>query len=456
MGGEAFIPTQEAGSRAGSTAVATLPPGPKAPALIQGLRQTRDPLYFIGKLRRRYGDVFSAALPTFGRIVYVTTPETVKEVLTLPPSQVNTGEVMATLLEPTFGVTSVITLDGAPHMRQRKMLLPPFHGEKVKRYGDLMREITLQDMESWPVGETFTLRPHFQRITLAGILKAVYGVHDDERLARAEQLVERIQKHVGIISLIPALRRNLGPWSPWPRFLRAREALDEFIYEEIALRRRELDSGDGDADDILSLILQARDEDGKAMSDLELRDMLAMLMGAGHETTTTILAWAVERLLRTPRAMARLRESLAAGEDDYLEATIKETLRARPVVPNLLRKLTAPAEIGGYELPAGTLIMPAITALHYSEDLFPEPDEFRPERFLEGKADTYSWIPFGGGVRRCIGAPFAEYELRTVLRTVIEHADLSAPSQAPERPKFKNIGLTLDKDAEVILDRPLH
>jgi len=191
------------------------------------------------------------------------------------------------------------------------------------------------------------------------------------------------------------------------------------------------------------------------MSDEELRDELVTVLAAGHETTATGLAWAMERLLRSPRALARLRESLAAGEDDYLDATVKETLRARPVIVDVARKLTAPARIGGYELPAGTFVMAAIAALHYREDLFPEPEEFRPERFLEGKADNYAWIPFGGGVRRCIGAAFAEYEMRIVLRAILERADLSAPDPKPERVKVRNITLAPSRGTRVTLDRPL-
>jgi cytochrome P450 len=251
------------------------------------------------------------------------------------------------------------------------------------------------------------------------------------------------------------LRRNLGPLSPWGKFLRARAALDQFIYEEIALRRAEVEAGEGEHDDVLSLLLEARHDDGSRMRDEELRDELVTVLGAGHETTATGLAWAMERLLRTPEAMGRLRESVAAGEDDYLDATIKETLRARPVIVDVARKLTAPLEIDGYELPAGTYVLPAIAALHYREDLFPEPDRFRPERFLDEKADNYAWIPFGGGVRRCIGAAFAEYEMRVVLRAFVERADLRAPDPEPEKVKVRNITLAPGKGARVVLDRPL-
>ncbi len=442
--------------RAATAATPTgFPPGTRLPPIGQALLYARDPLGFLIRFQRRYGDVFTVRFPFFDHLVYVADPALVKEVFTGSPEQLHAGEANATVLEPALGPNSVLTLDEAPHMRQRKLLLPPFHGERIQRYGELIREVTLREMESWPVGQTFALRPHTQRITLAVIMRAVFGVHDGDRLARFECLIETFSARVNMITAFPPLRRNLGRWSPWGRFLRAREALDAFVYEEIVLRRAE-NAGEGDApDDVLSMLLQARHEDGSPMSDAELRDELVTILGAGHETTATALAWAMERLLRNPRVLTSLRDSVAAGEDDYLEATVKETLRARPVIVDVARKLTAPLRIGGYEVPAGCYVLPAIAALHYREDLFPRPEEFRPERFLEAKADTYAWIPFGGGVRRCIGAAFAEYEMRVVLRAILERAELSAPDPKPEKVKVRNITLAPGKGTLVRLDRPL-
>jgi len=433
-----------------------LPPGPRMPAPLQALRYARDPLNFLTNLQRRHGDIFTVSFPYFGRLVYVTTPELVKAVFTGPPAQFHAGEANATVLEPALGPNSVLTLDDSPHMRQRKLLLPPFHGERIDAYGELMREITLREMESWPVGEPFALRPHTQRITLAVIMRAVFGVHDEQRLTSFGRLIEEFSRRVNAVIAFPFLRRDLGRFSPWARFLRAREAMDEFIYEEIALRRAEVAAAEGEHGDVLSLLLEARHDDGnQQLGEEELRDELVTVLGAGHETTATGLAWAMERLLRNPEALGRLRESIAAGEDDYLDATIKETLRTRPVIVDVARKLTAPASIAGYELPAGTYVLPAIAALHYREDLFPEPERFRPERFLDGRADTYAWIPFGGGVRRCIGAAFAEYEMRVVLRAILERAELSAPDPGPEKAKVRNITLAPGRGARVRLDRPL-
>jgi cytochrome P450 len=430
-----------------------LPPGSKAPAVIQAARYIRDPLGFLVRYRERYGDIFTVRFPFFGQIVYVADPELVKAVFTGSPAVFHAGEANATVLEPALGPNSVLTLDDEPHMRQRKLLLPPFHGDRVRRYGELIEEVTRRDMETWPVGKPFALRAHTQRITLAVILRAVFGISDETRIDRATRLIDTFSDRVTTITRFPFLRRDLGPGSPWRRFLRARDELDAFIYEEIALRRAE--PGSEERDDVLSLLLRARHEDGMPMSDPELRDELITIVGAGHETTATGLAWAMERLLRNRRALGRLRESLAAGQGDYLEATVKETLRIRPVIIDVARKLTAAATIGGYELPAGSFVVPAIAGVHLRGDLYPDPEEFRPERFLDGKADTYAWIPFGGGVRRCAGAAFAEFEMRIVLREFVTRAALKAPDPAPERVQIRNITLAPQRGAEVLLERSL-
>jgi cytochrome P450 len=429
-----------------------LPPGPWLPAAAQAFRLWRDPIRCLLGLHRRYGDVFTVNYPSFPRLVYVADPELVKQVFTGDPRRFHAGEANASVLEPALGPNSVLILDEREHMRQRKLLLPPFHGESVRAYGDQIREIADREIDSWPVDRPFALRPHTQRITLDVILRSVFGVRDAERFALAQRLVDEFARRSHAVLLFPALRRRFGSFSPMARFERARDALDELIYEEIAERRAQ--AGDADRNDVLSLLLEARHEDGGPMSDVELRDELVTVIGAGHETTATALAWAVERLVRTPRVLERLRAELAADEEEYLDAVVRETLRVRPVITDVARKLTAPAEIGGYELPAGTFVLPAIIAIHHREDLYPEPFEFRPERFLEGQGEGYAWIPFGGGVRRCLGASFAQYEMRIVLREIVERASLRAASPRPEALRPRNITLAPGRGARVILERP--
>jgi cytochrome P450 len=432
-------------------ATSTFPPRSRAPAVIQLIRFGRNPLKWFVRLHRRYGDVFSVSFPWFGRVVYVAEPSLVKQVFSGDSRQFHAGEANATVLEPAVGPNSVLTLDEDEHIRQRKLLLPPFHGERVRRYGQLIRETTAREIDGWPVGEPFALRPRMQRITLDVILRAVFGVRDPARFTTAQTLVDDFSRLSHPIILMPVLRRRFGRFSPLARFQRARDALDAFIYEEIAIRRGEADVLE--RDDVLSLLLQAKHEDGASMSDRELRDELVTVIGAGHETTATALAWAVERLVRTPRVLDRLRDSIAAGEEDYLWAVIRETLRTRPVITDVARKLTAQAEIGGYGVPSGTLVLPAIMAVHYREDLYPRPFEFRPERFLEGQGEGYAWIPFGGGVRRCIGAAFAQYEMRIALREIFERADLRAVDQRPEDMRPRNVTLAPARGTTVVLER---
>jgi cytochrome P450 family 135 len=308
-------------------------------------------------------------------------------------------------------------------------------------------------MQTWPVGEPFALRPHTQGITLEVILRAVFGLRDENRLALARRVIGEFALRSQNVLLFPFLRRRFGRFSPWARFERARAGLDDFVYEEVAARRA--DASGEEREDVLSLLLEARHEDGKPMGDEELRDELVTVIGAGHETTATALAWAVDCLLHTPRALARLRDSIADDDDRYLDAVIKEALRVRPVITDVARKLTTLTEIGGYRLPAGTFVVPAIAALHYREDLFPQPNEFRPERFLEEDGYRYSWIPFGGGIRRCIGAAFAQYEMRIVLRAIFERADLRAASRRRERVRVRNITSAPARGTRVVLERTL-
>jgi cytochrome P450 family 135 len=430
------------------------------PSLMQAAFVTASPYGWMIKRWRRYGDIFSSRFPIFGRVVYVADPAEVKRVFTGDPTLFHAGEANALALGDALGEHSLLTLDEQRHMSQRKLLLPPFHGESVRRYVEVMAEATEREVARWPLGKEIELRPRMQAITLEVILRAVFGVRDDARMDLFRERIPPLGELTSILNWIPFFDRDLGGLTPAARFRKARAAVDELIYAEIA-DRRAADDGE-ERDDVLSLLLSARHEDGTAMTDVELRDELMTLLTAGHETTATGLSWAFERLLRTPRVLERLTESL--DDDDYVDAVVKETLRVRPVIVDVARKLTRDTEVAGWQLPAGTLVLPAIAVLHARPDLYESPEEFRPERFLGRRAaggrepsasrgaESYAWIPFGGGVRRCIGASFAQVEMRTVLREVLKRVRLRAPSQRPERGLIRHVTVVPGRGCRAIVD----
>jgi cytochrome P450 family 135 len=424
------------------------PPGPRMPSLMQAAFVTAWPYGWMVKRWRRYGDVFSSRFPIFGRVVYLADPALVKKVFTGDARTFHAGEANTLALGDALGEHSLLTLDEDRHLSQRKLLLPPFHGESVRRYVEVMAEATEREVASWPVGKQIELRPRMQAITLDVILRAVFGVRDDERMHLFRERIPPLGETTSVLNWLPFMDRDLAGITPAARFRRALAAVDELIYAEIAHRRAD---PDGDRrGDVLSLLLRARHEDGSPMTDAELRDELMTLLTAGHETTATGLAWAFERLLRTPRVLERLTGSLE--DDDYLDAVVKETLRVRPVIVDVARKLTREIEIAGWRLPAGTLVLPAIAVLHARPDLYESPAEFRPERFVDGGAESYAWIPFGGGVRRCIGASFAQVEMRTVLREVLRRARLRAPTQRPERGVIRHVTVVPGRGARAIVE----
>ncbi len=349
-----------------------------------------------------------------------------------------------------LGRHSVLLLDDAAHLEQRKLLLPPFHGKRMQRYGELMQDIAAAEIESWPRGEPHRLRPRMQALTLEIILRAVFGLTDGERLERLRHELRRLLDMVTnpLMMVFPFL---LGPerLSRFGPFQRDIARVDEPVFEEIAARRN---APDLDArEDILSLLLQARHEDGSPMTDRELRDELMTLLVAGHETTANALSWAIERLCRHPEKLARLESEVRAGESGYLDAVITETLRLRPVISVVARQLTKAVELGGRELPAGTVVLPCIYLMHRRPDVYPDPEAFRPERFLEEAPGTYTWIPFGGGVRRCLGGAFAQFEMSIVLRELVRQRPRMQPARAGSERVFRRaITETPRHDAEVI------
>jgi cytochrome P450 family 135 len=428
-----------------------LPPGPRMPSLLQAAFVTASPYGWMLRRWRRYGDVFSSRFPIFGSVVYVADPAFVKEVFTGDPVTMHAGEANTLALGDALGEHSLLTLDEGRHMSQRKLLLPPFHGERVRRYVEVMAEATEREVATWPVGRPMQLRPRMQAITLEVILRAVFGVREGERMDRFRERIPPLTETSSVFNNLSFLQRDFGGLSQAARFRRALAAVDELIYAEIADRRAAADADE--RDDVLSLLLGARHEDGSPMTDTELRDELLTLLTAGHETTATGLSWAFERLLRTPRVLARLTASL--DDDEYLDAVVKETLRVRPVVVDVARKLKRDTDIAGWRLPAGTLVLPAIAVVHQRPDLYPEPQEFRPERFLNGAAESYAWIPFGGGVRRCIGATFAQVEMRTVLREVLRRVRLRAASRRPERGVIKHVTVVPGRGCRVVVEERL-
>ena len=429
--------------------VTTLPPGPGYPRPLSTLGWIFRPGPFMERCRERYGPAFTLRVAHEGTWVFMSDPEAVKQVFTGDPNLLHAGEANI-ILSPLLGDNSVLLLDEPEHMTQRKLMLPPFHGERMQRYGELMNDIAEREIRSWPVGQPFKVWPSMQAITLEVIMRAVFGLREGERLERIRTALKDIldfvmdPKRMLTVALLGPTRIQRVPL-----LKNALDPVDELLFEEIRLRRE--DSKLEERDDILSMLVQARYEDGRAMSDQELRDELMTLLVAGHETTATSLAWAVERLLRHPEKLARLKEEAGAGEGEYLDAVVKETLRLRPVIPIVLRLLKQPMEIGGWELPKGVAVAPCIYLVHRDPDVYPEPRRFLPERFLENPPGTYTWFPFGGGVRRCLGASFAIFEMKVVLTALARHPALRPASPEPERVRRRAITWTPSRGAEAVV-----
>jgi cytochrome P450 family 135 len=397
----------------------------------------------------RYGDMFTVQIAYEGKWVMLADPEAVKQVFTGDPKVFHAGEGNK-ILAPILGRNSVLVLDERPHMSQRKLLLPPFHGARMQGYEQTMGEIASREIESWPTGTPYKLRPRMQAMTLEIILSTVFGVSEGERLAELrEALREFLDLTTDPRALLPLLLIGPGRIRNFRPFRRRIERVDALIYSEIAERRRAEDLEQ--RDDVLSMLVGAHHEDGSAMGDEEIRDELLTLLVAGHETTATSLSWAVERLARHPEKLERLRDEVEDGRDEYMTATIQETLRLRPVISIVVRHLTEPVEIGGYELPAGIGVTPCVYLVHRNPEVYPEPDRFLPERFLERPPGTYTWIPFGGGVRRCLGASFAQFEMAVVLRELVRRHQIRPADPRPERVFRRAITETPRHDATVVL-----
>jgi cytochrome P450 len=507
----AFAPDAAAGT--------SLPPGPKLPAPLQTLAWALAPTWLMDRCARRLGDAFTLTFAPSGlQLAMFSDPDAVKTIFTAPPDVAPSATGLSPVA-PVLGASSVLVLTGPEHMRQRKLLLPPFHGERMREYEDAIVQATRRDMSAWSLGRAMRMQPHTRLITLEVILQAVFGV-EAERMEPLKQAITDLFEPVRPLTVLRTLTRRPTGARPTGAVGRALARLDALIYAEI--QRRRAQSNVEQRSDILSLLLLARDDDGQAMTDVELRDELVTLLLAGHETTATSVAWALERLVRHPDKLARLLAEIdARGDggagaggvgaggagaggvdaggvdvggvdvggvgaggadaggadaggadagdagagrgDEYLTAVVNETLRVRPVVPLVVRGLTQELRVGSYLLPAGTRVVPSIYLTNRNPRVYDQPLEFRPERFLGDEGgppraiNSFSWIPFGGGIRRCIGASFALLEMKVMLRTMLEQLEPHAPHARTRRRgelmRRRAITLVPDAGGRVVWER---
>jgi unspecific monooxygenase len=413
---------------------------------------------------KRYGDIFTLRIgPVFAPQVFISNPQAIQAIFSTDPKQLDSGEE-AGIKSPLLGRQSMLAIAGERHRRRRKLLMPPFHGERMRAYGQLVRDITEQVTRRWTIGEPFSVRSSMQAISFQVILKAVFGLEEGSRY---EKLQERLTALLNpkssllqaMLIVFPALQRDLGSWSPWGQLMRQIQEIDDLIYAEIADRREQPDSS---RTDILSLMMSARDEQGQPMTDVELRDELMTLLVAGHETTAISLAWALYWIHHLPQVREKLLQDLdALGENPdpsaivrlpYLNAVCQETLRIYPVAMLALNRVVkSPLQIGGYKFEPGTLLVACIYLTHHREDLYPEPKQFKPERFLERQFSPYEYLPFGGGNRACIGMAFAQFEMKLVLATVLSSWQLELADSKPVEPVRKGALLGPDQGVPMVV-----
>jgi cytochrome P450 family 135 len=418
-----------------------LPPGPKLPVALQTILFLTRRDVAAPKWQRRYGDVFSIHIAPAGRAVVLTRPEHIREVFAGPADTFHAGEGNA-ILGPIMGEHSVLLLDEDAHKAARKRVMTAFHGEAMRGWGDVVEQLGAASVASWPVGVPFAVHPRMNDISLEVILRIVFGVTDERRLAEMRPLLQRLVR-IGPVIFLGWIYPQLAGFGPWKGFYRLRDATDAVLYAEIAERRVAADLAG--RTDVLSKLIAA----DPSQSDEELRDHLVTLLLAGHETTASTLAWAFHDLSRQPAVLARVQR--AADEDDsaYLDATVKEAMRLRPVIREVARRLTVPTRVAGYDLPAGVVVFPSIMLVQRRATVWPSPGEFRPERFLDGNPPPATWIPFGGGIRRCLGAALAMAEAQAVLKAVLQRVDI-APSGRPERAKMRNITTVPGRGARIV------
>ncbi len=424
----------------------SLPPGPRMPRALQAVGWTQRPLPFLERCQRRYGDSFTLRILHWGDWVVLCDPDDVKKVFTAGDA---VGVALANpMLGPVLGPHSVMLLEEPRHMTRRKLMLPAFHGKSIESDGEMMIDVARREVGRWPVGEPFELWPRMQAITQEVVMRAVFGAEEDERLGRLRELLRRLTVWMNNPRNL-ALLAGFGPrWVVRSRqFREAMRPVEAAVLEEVRRRRAEGEM----REDVVSMLVAARYEDGSPLSERDLRDELLTLLTDGP--TSSSLAWTFERLLRNPEKLERAQAEVRHGGDGaYLDAVIKETLRVRPPVPVVVRRLLEPMRLGGHELPAGTVVAPCIHLIHRSEKTYPDPKSFIPERFLDRQPGTYTWIPFGGGTRRCLAASYAELEMKRVLRTVFSEVNLRPVESRAERMRKSAISFSPDRSGLVIAE----
>ncbi len=436
--------------------------GPKTPPFVQLIEAIARPTERLDTYAKKYGDVFISTLSGFRPFVLFSHPQAIQQILTADPHKFDSGAGNQ-ILHPLVGDYSLLLLDGNRHQRQRQLLTPPFHGDRMKSYGQLICEIAQQGMNKLVIGETFSMRSVMQEISLRIILRAVFGLDETEQFQQLRKLLSSILDSVGSplsssLLFVPSLQKDLGAWSPWGKFVRQKQAIDRIIYDEIKTRRAENNIGE----DILSLMMSAKDEAGQSMTDVELRDELMTLLFAGHETTASALAWAFYWIHKLPEVKSKLLAELNNTSTNfdpntvvklpYLTAVCQETLRIYPIAMfTFSRILKAPFQIMGYDFAPGTQLTPCIYLTHQREDIYPEPKQFKPERFLERQFSPYEFLPFGGSNRRCIGMAFAMFEMKLVLATIMSQWQMNITETKPVQPVRRGITLAPSGGVKMML-----
>ena len=425
-----------------------LPEGPKTPQLLQLIQWIANPFAFMESCAQRYGDMFTVSIGQVpGATVFVSHPSAMQEILRPDSKEFDAPGEVNEIFSLLLGNYSLMLLSGDRHRRERQLLTPPFHGERMRAYGQLIGDITEEEISQWEKGKSFLARSSMQKISLRVILRAVFGLNEGQRYQKLEKLLASVLDMLGSplrssLLFFPALQKDLGAWSPWGRFVRQRQQIDELIYGEIRDRRQQFDPS---RTDILSLLMSAKDEAGEGMTDVELRDELMTLLAAGHETTASALTWALYWIHRLPEVREKLLQELDRLGDNpdpstiarlpYLNAVCSETLRIYPVaLITFPRRVKLPLEIMGQQFEPGTLLTGCIYLTHQREDLYPEHQRFKPERFLERQFSTYEYLPFGAGSRRCIGMAFAMFEMKVVLAKILSRIELTLADNRPVEP----------------------